>query len=442
MWSMKLFRLISIIVITSLVAACTPEDQSQVATAVSQAQATVAVQAQTQAAKIVQTKVVEGGDYVKTQTTGIQQTAVAGVATQVASIQQTAVAGIATQIAKIFPGGPKKEIDYFALGDSIASGHGLHSTGDCKRSTLSYPYQVKQGLESRGMKIVNFKHVACSGATAETPDNIDYQNAVNSGKADSVLKKDPENQDAPDTRLFLWLHTQVKYVSANVNDDRDTLVTISIGANDLDWTDKKALFTHLSVDFSKFHDWANQKSDDIKKEITNSLFNPDYGLMSHHPRVYVIINTIYNPITPSTVYFYAQLGNLKYIYSCLFNSLGNLSCYDRASDLLTLVNLGIITVVSDQMRAKNQYKDSIQIANVELAFEAHQAVAYVCDATLITEKDKSWVQYIGYPDSNEGIDFVLGMKAQGDCFHPNIEGAKGIADTVLSPFCRAGHDFY
>ena len=28
MWSMKLFRLISIIVITSLVAACTPEDQS------------------------------------------------------------------------------------------------------------------------------------------------------------------------------------------------------------------------------------------------------------------------------------------------------------------------------------------------------------------------------------------------------------------------------
>jgi hypothetical protein len=35
------------------------------------------------------------------------------------------------------------EIDYFALGDSVASGHGLRDDGKaCRRSDKAYPYQV------------------------------------------------------------------------------------------------------------------------------------------------------------------------------------------------------------------------------------------------------------------------------------------------------------
>ena len=60
-----------------------------------------------------------------------------------------------------------KQIDYFALGDSVASGHGLDgASGECLRSSKAYPYTVRDALETRYHK-VNFPpqhHLACSGA--------------------------------------------------------------------------------------------------------------------------------------------------------------------------------------------------------------------------------------------------------------------------------------
>jgi hypothetical protein len=71
--------------------------------------------------------------------------------------------------------GSKSEIDYFALGDSVASGHGLAgATGECFRSNKAYPYTVRDALKMRYQK-VNFPthkaadgsvvrhHLACSG---------------------------------------------------------------------------------------------------------------------------------------------------------------------------------------------------------------------------------------------------------------------------------------
>lgn len=72
-------------------------------------------------------------------------------------------------------------IDYFALGDSIAAGHGLLDTGEpCRRSRYSYPYRVALELK-REYGNVNFPpehHLACTGARATKPSK-------------AVLDKDP-----------------------------------------------------------------------------------------------------------------------------------------------------------------------------------------------------------------------------------------------------------
>src|SRR4051794_13573492 len=62
---------------------------------------------------------------------------------------------------------PKPIVHYFALGDSIASGHGLgDNLTTCHRSALSYPFIVENTLQVhfdvRFPQSTNF--LACSGA--------------------------------------------------------------------------------------------------------------------------------------------------------------------------------------------------------------------------------------------------------------------------------------
>jgi lysophospholipase L1-like esterase len=448
----KLMQMVSILTLCSLLLSCTPQEQEQVISLFDQAQKTAVSAAktesaplQTQAAEALQTQIAQGGEIAKTKWAEGREAA----KTQVAALQQTAAAQVATEAAKILSTRmptstivqPPEEIDYFALGDSIASGHGLQSTGNCKRSTRAYPYLVKEALVGEGIKIANFKHLACSGATASEPENNSrYQYAVKIYNPEGFLKKVPETQEAPDIDLLLWLHNQVLYANANINDSRPTLITISIGANDLGWTDFDALFTHLSMDFDGFDQWAQQKGNEINKILSDELFNPEYGLMNLHPNTYVIINTIYNPITEHTVYFLASM-KLKNLQACVINNIGNINCYERASHLVNVVNLKIITVATKQMKDKNKYQNRIKAAGVYQAFEQNKATAFLCDIAK-PETEKSWVQYIKYPNSNEvtEIDIIgnIKIKFTGDCFHPNIEGAKGIAGVVKKQVASFG----
>jgi lysophospholipase L1-like esterase len=450
-----MLRMISILMLCCILLGCTPAEREEVISLFNQAQKTVvsgakteSVPLQTQAAEAVQTSIAQGGELAKTKLAEGGEAA----KTQLASIEQTAAARAATEAAKIIPNKtptptakPPDEIDYFALGDSIASGHGLQSTGECKRSTWAYPYRVKEALIKQGIKVVNFKHTACSGATANEPVNDSwYQYAVKTYNPQGFIKKVPVTQEAPNIDLFLWFHNQVLYANANIDDSRPTLITISIGANDLGWTDFDRLFTRLSLDYDGFDRWANDVAQEINTILSDELFNPEYGLMSLHPNTYVIINTIYNPITEHTVYFFASLlatMNIKNVWACTTNNIENLTCYQRASHLLDVVNLNIITVATKQMKEKNKYQNRIKAAGVYQAFDQNKATAFLCDAAL-PETEKSWVQYLRYPYSNEGIPFlkdakILGIN-QGDCFHPNIEGAKGIASVVVKQAASFG----
>jgi hypothetical protein len=124
--------------------------------------------------------------------------------------------------------GSEPILRYYALGDSIASGHGLGDDGTpCHRSALSYPFTVATNLDPyfdvRFPQSTNF--LACSGATttavnAEDPaKSFEYQ--VNS--AILQIRSHPDD-----------LH----------------LVSVTIGIDNLDWLSQGLLNVLIDPNFA------------------------------------------------------------------------------------------------------------------------------------------------------------------------------------------------
>ena len=135
----------------------------------------------------------------------------------------------------------KEPLDYFALGDSIAAGHGLmDDETPCRRSALSYPYKVLDTLWSKytvsfptnpNLKTNHF--LACSGATAAEPSKAALA----------------ENRHK-------WLHNQFVDMMPLIRDDRLTLVSITIGANDFEWLDIPPVMSHLWEPDDRYKGWV------------------------------------------------------------------------------------------------------------------------------------------------------------------------------------------
>jgi hypothetical protein len=101
--------------------------------------------------------------------------AVLGVVVQAIGFRAAPVLGSANEsvpaVMLASPSMAPVQLDYFALGDSIPSGHGLGDSGDCRQSERAYPHIVQGLLESQWNYQVNFHLLACSGASLEAPDN-------------------------------------------------------------------------------------------------------------------------------------------------------------------------------------------------------------------------------------------------------------------------------
>jgi lysophospholipase L1-like esterase len=433
---------IGLLILTMLLQACSPAMERQLQTAVAGPGATVAVSLQTEAVRAGQTAIASGGSLLQTQAAVVQKTAEAGIKTQAVGLQQTAEARMKTEAAKVLtplsitptftPTAIKPQImDYFALGDSIASGHGLQSIqglsedGICKRSPYSYPYRLKATLETQGY-IVSMTHLACTGATAGEPTSKEYKN-------------DPLKY------RYKWLRNQVIDIQKKIRDDRLTLVTINIGANDIHWADIPVMVWELNQLPGSFTAWTDKLKKTVQDELTDVLTNPNYGLLSRHPNVYVVVNSLYNPLNPDSFIFKlgvsctigadllpdcklgSQTGGLG--LSLCTDFLSTFECKDKADFVITTVNLAIGQVWNNLYK-NPAYRNRIWYATVDVAFAGHEAAKGACGASGPSEAD-SWIQYIGYPQSNEGIPFLYIDKViPGDCFHPNMEGARQIATSV------------
>lgn len=287
-----------------------------------------------------------------------------------------------------------QEIAYFALGDSIASGHGLMDTGGaCHKSANSYPYKVKTALEEQSF-IVDFHHMACSGAVAKRLPKA----------------KPPEKS----------LHNQVSAAMLEISElpvDMPVLVSITIGANDFDWASPDILTRMVSPQKS-FDKWVTKVTSGVETSIAQQL-----AILLTRPNVVVILTELYNPFNTGSYVF--ALQNPKKLKNC-----PALDCYVRTELAISQFNAAI---TNQWLISPNQ--DRIRIAQINGVFRGHEAPQGACGLNSPTIGE-TWIQYLGDPNSNSTPSLPrwlvkqIGNYSTGDCFHPNELGAEAIAIEV------------
>ena len=267
----------------------------------------------------------------------------------------------------------KRPLTYIALGDSIASGHGLGDSGGlCRRSVRAYPQKVRAALEVNYGPL-RFRQLACSGAT--TTD----------------------------------LHAQVSAALAAIG-TRRALVTLTIGINDFDWSNIPLTYLRLrDPDEADFESWV----DGIAKRAGKTV-GVEIGRLLARRGVAVVLTDYPDPVNPQSLLF----GGPQ---PCPDVS----ACYARAEYLVHTLDAQLAKAVASRPRAR--------LASVEKEFKGHEAPSPECGSAPPSVAD-TWFQYPSDPGSNSfpQLPPSLPQGWRGDCFHPNDAGATSLANAVFT----------
>jgi lysophospholipase L1-like esterase len=359
---------------------------------------------------------------------------------------------------------------YYALGDSVASGYGLmdDDPDPCHRSTeASYPALIQQSLEGE-IPTVHFSLLACSGASFNqtTAQISQCQNDAPARYAENCNLLQVNEQ-------FTALRTALSQQAPGT----PTLVTLTVGIDDLDWTDPRVMMDLMSTsddDFVASMDQLSQQTaDGVRAQID--------ALLSDYPNVKVVVTGYYNPFNQdSWILRYANLlktvspvispiaslfqslnarvlhgkGSVKPFASALgwvISQVGRrpntvipsdelctsairkhrtIDCYDRTQRAIDSFNASLDRVVSDET---NVFPGRIAFAPVADKFRGHESPQPLCGAAAPSVSD-SWIQYPNEDNINSPVPDVeqplLYPATHGDCFHPNYDGAKAYARAV------------
>lgn len=291
-------------------------------------------------------------------------------------------------------------IDYFALGDSIASGHGLNDDGpECHQShDRAYPALVVSKLLER-YDTVNFHFLACSGASALKPD-----------KANLAKHR------------YKWLRNQVRDAAKQIRSlpsDRPILISINIGANDFRWAEP-AVLVPTFLPYSLYVTWATNLTSQVAKEVWVDVAE----LLLANKKAKVILTQLYNPFNKKSILFDIEKDGKA--CSGLFQVR---DCYQKTDKGIDLLNDTLATEVVAKFNPKRVRMTSA----LRDDFRGHGAPKPTC-GDKGPEETQSWIQWIHYPNSNSRLPKLLRkvMGEPGDCFHPNDIGAAKYADAVNS----------
>jgi von Willebrand factor type A domain/FHA domain len=263
---------------------------------------------------------------------------------------------------------------YVAMGDSVASGHGLFSETSnpgCRRSPVGYPGLLRLLMKKEGWSptLVN---VACSGESAveaETTKHDDF------------------------TKYVGHPASQVEVVEALRPSPR--LVTITLGIDSTEWS-------------SALVQWANRNGKgcpDVQAVIGyHQTVRHDLRLVLDDVAPHagtVLVTGYYNPFPSHDVAkLLRELGLIQGHISTLLALFSNRNCADVAQTAIDDVTVAITEAISDSRRAGH---DNIQYVDISPAIEA--------------DRD----QNIQAPSL---ADFTLWP-------HPSSAGAFAIAQTLL-----------
>jgi hypothetical protein len=340
-----------------------------------------------------------GNIYIANESGAILKVAADGTTTTIADVPWAA--GVALC-------GPTHQpvIEYYALGDSIASGHGLGDDGTtCHQSTRAYPYRVAAALATRYDQ-VNFPashFLACSGATALEPNAL----------------PDPAK----------WLRHQVALAGAQIAElppDRSVLVSITIGATDLKLTDYPGLLNRIVQPGDSYFNWVSSIASKVAAELKSQV-----EFLLTFPNVAVVITQVHNPVNRDSIFFSSLPGS-----NCA-DVLGTQTCYDRTDYAVAALNNALVQQVSARLGQPDRLRTT---PTLNAAFYGHESPRPSCGRAGPNVK-VTWIQYIGDPTSNSILPSPLGglLGQPGDCFHPNDKGAQAYADRVSNAAQEAGH---
>ncbi len=291
-----------------------------------------------------------------------------------------------------------KVLEYFALGDSIASGRGLMDDtangGDvdgCRQSERAYPKKVYAMLvdPTRLPKYdrVIPHYLTCDGATAIQPTNQD------------LLKKFPHK----------WFAYQVNETLDEINKlhaDRPVLVTITIGANDLEW-DPRDITNLVNWLYIKDGNQYTRHVDDIVGKVLGRVSKQVNRLLAK-PNVAIVMTDYPNPANKKSLLFWGPGAcSLKV---CLNGNCGlTIDCYLRTEELVHKVNRIPLTIWKHLKPAERARFQPIAIhglfhkTNTNSGHEAPQGIVGTpvggCGVAP-PNSDKTWIQYPSDPNSN------------------------------------------
>ncbi len=240
---------------------------------------------------------------------------------------------------------------YVALGDSISAGAGLESSSDssaCDRHNESYPSLV---AESLNMKLTSY---ACSGATAN--------NGIMGAQLVNSLSVKPQLD-----QLFAG--------------PKPTLITLTIGANDIGWTDILARCVAV---------YCGSDSDTI--QVNTNLKNVTASVKTALQSI-VMNYSLATPTVMVTSYYH------------VFASSNDCTAIPG----ITATEQAWWNAQSDKLdQALADASSSYRFSNfTPINFSGHE----LCSST-------SWIQ---------------GLQQRAP-FHPNDEGQKTIADTIVRTY--------
>ena len=274
-------------------------------------------------------------------------------------------------------GGPR--LDYVALGDSVASGHGLSDRGGaCRRSPKAYPRLVLAELRDR-TEAGRFATFACSGASATL--------------AEPGLQA---------------LDRQVDRALGFLRPRRPSLVSITVGVNDLAWADVLATYARLrEPDDAVFTAWVEARVAAVAVELRREV-----DRLLRRRGVRVVLTDYPNPVNPGSVLFGGPLP-------CPDVAV----CYARTELLVDTLNDAIATLAGRR----------VVIASVHDAFRGHEGPRPKCGSAAPDIAD-TWFQHPDDPASNSfpPVEQFVGEQWRGDCFHPNARGVEAIAAAVVA----------
>jgi uncharacterized repeat protein (TIGR01451 family) len=287
---------------------------------------------------------------------------------------------------------------YFALGDSVASGHGLpNAAGGCKRSPNAYPGLVfaKLGqLSNRYEAVIDGGNYACTG----------YQSWQLAGEVDSALARlSTLRQDGP----------------------TEALVSITIGADDFDFVRQSLSGEQLCE--PNYKEWVETTA-----VVAQAFLEDDIADLIEQEDVYVIVTDYFNPFNAQSAWFTVMRAGgvfnlirdqyspgLKANPAC--RKLSDAELFSRTEYVVDRLNKAILAA------AQAQGSGRVAVASVRTQFHGHESAKPNCGSAPPRAAD-TWIQYARLPiRSPIG---VVGVQNGNDCFHPNPAGHAQIAEEV------------